>query len=306
MVTAYSSFTKYTGKISNSGHDEKGTYRGGADGDQTGSEWAIRSWYSRPWTVMIRFKNQKIAAMFATLEILAALNPHVGYDQGERLSYWTQLQKVGYDPSKITTNCEDDCSAGVAANVKAALILLGMKDKAAQISAADTTWTLQDDLKQTGLVSSYTDAAYLTGYANLRPGDILLNPSHHVCAYVGGSFPATTSTTILRKGMKGSAVKTMQAKLIKNGYDLGASGADGDFGSDTETAVKYFQKNHGLTADGEYGPKTKAALDRANDLQKVAKEVIAGKWGNGSTRTKKLEAAGYDAKAVQVAVNKLV
>lgn len=35
----------------------------------------------------------------------------------------------------------------------------------------------------------------------------------------------------------------------------------------------------------------------------IAKEVIAGKWGNGVDRKKRLEAAGYDYNAVQQAVN---
>ena len=38
----------------------------------------------------------------------------------------------------------------------------------------------------------------------------------------------------------------------------------------------------------------------------VAKEVIAGKWGNGEDRKKKLQAAGYDYGAVQRKVNELM
>lgn len=38
----------------------------------------------------------------------------------------------------------------------------------------------------------------------------------------------------------------------------------------------------------------------------VAKEVLAGKWGNGSDRVQRLTAAGYDAEKVQNAVNELV
>lgn len=38
----------------------------------------------------------------------------------------------------------------------------------------------------------------------------------------------------------------------------------------------------------------------------IAKEVIQGKWGNGDTRKKKLEAAGYDYDAVQKRVNRLL
>lgn len=38
----------------------------------------------------------------------------------------------------------------------------------------------------------------------------------------------------------------------------------------------------------------------------VAKEVVAGKWGNGEDRKKRLQAAGYDYGAVQKKVNELM
>ena len=60
----------------------------------------------------------------------------------------------------------------------------------------------------------------------------------------------------IRKGSKGSSVKEMQELLIKKGYNLGRWGADGDFGQATEAAVKAFQKDNGLTADGICGAKT--------------------------------------------------
>ena len=41
-------------------------------------------------------------------------------------------------------------------------------------------------------------------------------------------------------------------------------------------------------------------------LDELAREVIAGKWGNGSERKQRLTAAGYDADAVQQRVNKLL
>ncbi len=40
-------------------------------------------------------------------------------------------------------------------------------------------------------------------------------------------------------------------------------------------------------------------------VEEVAKEVLAGKWGNGADRKNALTAAGYDYSAVQAAVNKL-
>lgn len=74
--------------------------------------------------------------------------------------------------------------------------------------------------------------------------------------------PATGNRT-LRNGSEGEDVKAMQTNLIRLGYDCGKWGADGDFGDATEQALKKFQEEHGLTADGVYGEKTREALDKA-------------------------------------------
>lgn len=58
---------------------------------------------------------------------------------------------------------------------------------------------------------------------------------------------------MLKRGMKGADVKTLQAALIAYGFSCGAAGADGDFGSGTETALKKFQTKYGLGADGIAG-----------------------------------------------------
>ena len=50
------------------------------------------------------------------------------------------------------------------------------------------------------------------------------------------------------------------ALLLGYGYNLGIYGADGDFGSATDKAVKEFQREHDLGADGEVGNLTWAKL----------------------------------------------
>lgn len=42
---------------------------------------------------------------------------------------------------------------------------------------------------------------------------------------------------------------------------------------------------------------------KTKKLFEIAREVIAGKWGNGLDRIKKLEIAGYDSAKVQNIVN---
>ena len=61
---------------------------------------------------------------------------------------------------------------------------------------------------------------------------------------------------VLRRGMTGADVKTLQAALIAYGYSCGAAGADGDFGTATETALKRFQGRYKLGADGVAGKGT--------------------------------------------------
>lgn len=62
--------------------------------------------------------------------------------------------------------------------------------------------------------------------------------------------------TQLKKGSKGAEVKTVQRILKALGYNVGGTGVDGDFGANTESAVKKFQKDKGLTADGIVGANT--------------------------------------------------
>lgn len=69
---------------------------------------------------------------------------------------------------------------------------------------------------------------------------------------LAGSLKVTY--TLLKKGMSGDAVASMQARLIELGY-LGGT-ADGVFGTDTAEAVYYFQKANGLVRDSIAGVST--------------------------------------------------
>ena len=64
----------------------------------------------------------------------------------------------------------------------------------------------------------------------------------------------------LRKGMEGDNVKALQQLLIANGKNCGDKGADGIFGVNTETALIYYQCDHGLVGDGIAGPATMTSL----------------------------------------------
>lgn len=261
-----------TNYISNSGGDEYGQISGGAAGDQTGKEWVMRSWYSRPWDCVLRYPNFNVALKIAEFGCMAAENDHIGYDQGQRQTYWSCLQKANYNPSKITTNCEADCSAGVIANVKAVGYVLGIR------KLKDINATYTGNMKQAFINAGFqvlTASQYLSSADYLLPGDILLNEAHHTATNVTlgmkvrtGLLPGETPSyddaqSALMLGSKGPAVKEMQQKLITLGYDLGNYGADGDFGSITFAAIKQFQRDKNITIDGVCGVVTKTYLDAA-------------------------------------------
>ena len=69
---------------------------------------------------------------------------------------------------------------------------------------------------------------------------------------------------LLKRGSKGSHVKELQTAL-----DISA---DGIFGSGTELAVRRFQSENGLTADGVVGTKTWEAIGIDTDSEAAAEE----------------------------------
>lgn len=163
--------------ISNSGHDERGKYSGGAAGDQTGGEWARIKWYSRPWNVVLRHPDPAVGGLIAQLAGEAADNNRIGYDQSERGMFWLRLKQAGFFPSAIRILCEADCSAGVAGIVKAAGYILG-DSRLQDVSPDAYTGNLKSVLRSAGF-SALTDPKYLTSDQYLLPGDVLLYEGHH-------------------------------------------------------------------------------------------------------------------------------
>lgn len=74
----------------------------------------------------------------------------------------------------------------------------------------------------------------------------------------------------MRKGDSGEDVKELQEALVREGYDVGKKKdgtplIDGKYGSETMSAVRAFQHDHGLKPDGIAGPLTLNALRQTED-----------------------------------------
>lgn len=299
-MTDYSKYIQSTSThyISNSGSDENGHISGGKAGDQTGNEWRLRSWYSRPWTCVLRHPDPAVRMMIAQKGIDAALNDHIGYDQTNRRSYWKQLELNGYNPAAIKTDCESDCTAGVTANCKATGKVLKIH-ALADLDPDIYSGNMRKRFKAAGF-EVLTDAKYLTSPHYLLPGDVLLYDGHHAATNVTkGKYAKETATVkptepadyalgdrTLYNGCVGSDVRELQNRLILLGYSCGSYGADGEFGDATELAVRAMQKDAGhIAIDGIVGAETLRALNDMETLQPDVERGVKIIGGNCWART---------------------
>ncbi|MDD3572277.1 MAG: peptidoglycan-binding protein [Eubacteriales bacterium] len=79
---------------------------------------------------------------------------------------------------------------------------------------------------------------------------------------VSPSITPQPTSSVLKLGAEGPAVRSLQQRLKDLGYYKGS--VDGDFGAGTESALKQFQSRNRLTVDGIAGP---ATLNRLNSSQ---------------------------------------
>ena len=113
----------------------------------------------------------------------------------------------------------------------------------------------------------HTDKGRIAGYSGNLDFNIMYNTS---LLSSGGSTvaskPATNSGISvalpqLQMGSQGAAVRSLQHLLIRKfSISCGTNGADGDFGKNTQSAVKTFQKRKGLPVTGICDKDTWTAL----------------------------------------------
>ena len=78
-------------------------------------------------------------------------------------------------------------------------------------------------------------------------------------------------------------------------------------GNKGQAVARRYMKINGKFIRGYGVPKyDKGTTTTKKSVDAIAKEVIAGKWGSGEERKKKLTAAGYNYSEVQAVVNKLL
>lgn len=243
----------------------RSSYGNTSPGDQNGGkEVSTENWYlhSKGW-VVLRAKNPEARERIAVAMERACANDDIGYDQSTRLTLFSNVQPFGFDPAKTTKKVNTDCSALVRVCVHYAGIEVDNFITSNEVSK----------LMATGAFEKFTDDAHCKSSDHLLRGDILdtRTKGHTVVVLSNGaksseeivSIAYKLGDRILRNGMDGEDVKELQTMLITLDYDCGVWGADGEFGDATEQAVEQFQHAHGCAVDGEVGPETLAALNKA-------------------------------------------
>jgi hypothetical protein len=171
-------------KIGHASISENNTAYGQA-GDTTGKEVCINHTFNildlAP-TVVLRPKSLVLAEASAIACEAGCANNNIGYSQSGRNTLYTYAGTVNYDLSKVTTQCNTDCSAfmTVCAIAGGANISYG--------SNAPTTTNMRTRFKQSGDYIILTDTKHRTLTDYLKRGDILVcEGSHTVMVLENGS-----------------------------------------------------------------------------------------------------------------------
>ena len=242
-------------KISNCGSNENGKTTGGKAGDQTGKEYRVISWYSRPWKCVLRFPDPKVGEEVARISEAAAKNDNVGYCQTHRRTYHDALKAANWNPAAIKTPVETDCSASTLANIIAAGHKCGIA-ALKQINPDGYTGNMRAALKKAGF-TVLTDSKYLTSSDYLLPGDILLNDNAHAAVNLtAGPKAKAAAVTTPAASATGNNEKAIWNFLIGKGLNAyAAAGIMGNIYAESafnpRNLQNSYEKKIGLT-DEEY------------------------------------------------------
>ena len=189
---------------------------------------------------------------------MACANNNIGYCQTHRDDLRKISVKYNYSVDKVKVKVEVDCSALVRVCCLYAGINVGDFNTASQKSV----------LERTGKFEVITDKSVCNSSDKLRHGDILVTKTkgHTVVVLTNGENAGSATDSknesnggnvymfevgTIKKGSTGKQVKLAQ-KILK-GLKYYTGSIDGDFGSNTDKAVKAYQKAKGLGVDGVIG-----------------------------------------------------
>lgn len=195
-------------KIGHASIGEGNKAKGGKAGDQTGKEVCFSSWSSRNWDYILRAKDKNIAERMALACEAGCRNDKIGYDMNQRNTLKTQAKLVGMDLSRISKDCECDCSSFMSVCAECAGVPIPYNN-----GNAPTTSTMKVAFLNTGYFDLITDKDCLTSDKYLHRGDILVKiGSHTIMALENGILADISQKAIQQFPIK--AIDLSQYNII--------------------------------------------------------------------------------------------
>lgn len=161
-------------------------------GDQNSKEVCVRSWYSRPWDIALRYPDDKIRLKAAAAAIKLANSNLVGYDQSERNTLYKALKSCGWDVDeyiKSGKKTETDCSAFVYA-VYCCFVPSMRSDSNAPVTA-----TMRNKYRDWGFAIITKENVNLSSGYGLTNGDIVVKENAHTAMVTDGKQATTSNIT---------------------------------------------------------------------------------------------------------------
>lgn len=225
-------------------------------GDQTGKEVCTRTWYSKPWEMVLRYPDITISGQARDIAIKLANSNLVGYDQSERNTLYKQLEANNWDVDKYIASgvkTESDCSSFVYAVYCCLLPSLRGQSNAPRTATAKSFYTSKG-------FKCYTTSDYTTSTNKLVKGDLLNKAGSHIVMYAGNDVDVdtvTASKTVTEvaqeviKGLWGNEPERSK-KLIAAGYNYAEVRAEvnriyKNNNQSTVPKIEYYKKYSGNT-----------------------------------------------------------
>ena len=215
------------GQIVNAGGNEMGKVTGGKTGDQTGREIGIIGYYNFPWQYVLRYVAEDINVPGNEDE------PYEDAVENEDFYIVKQYDTLWGIAERFLGN------GGLYPLIQQ---LNGMGQSTYVYPGMMLLLHPEGQEPEPGSGSSETTEP--------EP------PEEHI----GGAGAYQIALQVIRRGDSGAFVKQIQRLIIATGYKMPKYGADGDFGEETETAVKKFQKAVGVEVNGAVDKQTMVKL----------------------------------------------
>jgi hypothetical protein len=262
---------------------ENGT-KNGAKGDQTGKEVKTAPYYNFGQNKLIRFKDASKGALAAQAMQALCANDNVGYGQSDRITLYSECQRIGWDINRIgeIRLCNCDCSeiaacvinfafgrevipaSAYTGNIVALCIQTGLFDIIPNVS--ESTLHIGDMPIKEGshMIMALQNADSST--PSITVSNIVNHASDEwvarLQALIGAKVDGRAGTETLGKcpnltiNLNVNEVVRLLQERLGNFYHIGVGNYDGKYGDMTNAGVLELRNQKGL-------PKTSGDMDQS-------------------------------------------